>query len=222
MAFYEFMRRAYPFATCAHIVVLVCVYLWNFEMFYGESNHITFGQSKWRSFEQTHTHIYVHIFLYLISLHLFTYLCCLLVPLQEKDQYGNEVQRLARPLPVEYLLVDVPASTPLQPQFTFTQYKKRGEPFPVENRYLDGHLQDFGALSTYLSHWVDSEYLESISDFHLLLYLYRMDTVPLRAHIAPLLEAVRTKNSDLAYSFKASEPWKLLESLIQASTGSGR
>nr|XP_036231836.1 nuclear protein localization protein 4 homolog isoform X1 [Bactrocera oleae] len=140
---------------------------------------------------------------------------------KEKDQYGNEVQRLARPLPVEYLLVDVPASTPLQPQFTFTQYKKRGEPFPVENRYLDGHLQDFGALSTYLSHWVDSEYLESISDFHLLLYLYRMDTVPLRAHIAPLLEAVRTKNSDLAYSFKASEPWKLLESLIQASTGSG-
>ncbi|XP_036329116.1 nuclear protein localization protein 4 homolog isoform X1 [Rhagoletis pomonella] len=137
----------------------------------------------------------------------------------EKDQYGNEVQRLARPLPVEYLLVDVPASTPLQPQFTFTQYKKRGEPFPVENRYLDGHLQDFSALSTYLSHWMDEEFLEAISDFHLLLFLYRMDTVPLRTHMGPLLEAVRTKNTDLAYSFKASEPWKLLESLIQASTG---
>ncbi|XP_017485269.1 PREDICTED: nuclear protein localization protein 4 homolog, partial [Rhagoletis zephyria] len=137
----------------------------------------------------------------------------------EKDQYGNEVQRLARPLPVEYLLVDVPASTPLQPQFTFTQYKKRGEPFPVENRYLDGHLQDFSALSTYLSHWTDEEFLEAISDFHLLLFLYRMDTVPLRTHMGPLLEAVRTKNTDLAYSFKASEPWKLLESLIQASTG---
>ncbi|XP_067620003.1 nuclear protein localization protein 4 homolog isoform X2 [Eurosta solidaginis] len=140
---------------------------------------------------------------------------------KEKDQYGNEVQRLARPLPVEYLLVDVPASTPLQPQFTFTQYKKRGEPFPVENRYLDGHLQDFNGLSTYLSHWADHEFLEAVSDFHLLLYLYRMDTVPLRAHMGPLLEAVRTKNSDLAYSFKASEPWKLLESLIHASTGGG-
>ncbi|XP_054739024.1 nuclear protein localization protein 4 homolog [Anastrepha obliqua] len=46
-----------------------------------------------------------------------------------------------------------------------------------------------------------------------------MDTVPLRAHMGPLLEAVRTKNADLAYSFKASEPWKLLESLIHASTG---
>ncbi|XP_017463507.1 PREDICTED: nuclear protein localization protein 4 homolog [Rhagoletis zephyria] len=46
-----------------------------------------------------------------------------------------------------------------------------------------------------------------------------MDTVPLRTHMGPLLEAVRTKNTDLAYSFKASEPWKLLESLIQASTG---
>ncbi|CAD6996075.1 unnamed protein product [Ceratitis capitata] len=48
-----------------------------------------------------------------------------------------------------------------------------------------------------------------------------MDTVPLRAHMGPLLEAVRTKNAELAYSFKASEPWKLLESLIHASIGGG-
>jgi nuclear protein localization family protein 4 len=52
---------------------------------------------------------------------------------QEKDGYGNEVPRLARPLPVEYLLVDIPASTPLTPLFTFYA-DANTRPFPVENR----------------------------------------------------------------------------------------
>lgn len=141
--------------------------------------------------------------------------------MQEKDQYGNEVQRLARPLPVEYLLVDVPASTPLQPQYTFTEYDKR-QAFPIENRYIDGHLQDFNALSNYLAAWAEEEFLEAISDFHLLIYLYKMDMLPLRQHMGPLLEAVRSKNPNKAADFKSEEVWKLLESLFQASsTGSG-
>lgn len=52
---------------------------------------------------------------------------------QEKDKYGNEVSRLARPLPVEYLLVDIPTSTPLSPQYTFP-VNYNVTPFPVENR----------------------------------------------------------------------------------------
>ena len=54
---------------------------------------------------------------------------------QEKDSYGNEVPRLARPLPVEYLLVDVPASTPLVPQYKFYVDPKI-RPFAVENRLV--------------------------------------------------------------------------------------
>lgn len=45
------------------------------------------------------------------------------------------MSRLARPLPVEYLLVDVPASTPLTPQFTF-YVSDNITPFPIENRYV--------------------------------------------------------------------------------------
>lgn len=59
---------------------------------------------------------------------------------QEKDSYGNEVSRLARPLPVEYLLVDVPASTPVVPTYTFNSDPAK-QPFPVENRFVDGHIQ---------------------------------------------------------------------------------
>lgn len=95
-----------------------------------------------------------------------------LVHLQEKDQYGNEVSRLARPLPVEYLLVDVPASTPVTPLYTFTVRDDK-RMFPVENRYLDGHLQDFNALSAYISNWSNNDFLEVkvLLLFHKLAYL---------------------------------------------------
>ena len=53
---------------------------------------------------------------------------------QEKDKYGNEVTKLARPLPIAYLLVDVPASTPREPLFTFPLQPARRSQFPVENR----------------------------------------------------------------------------------------
>lgn len=141
----------------------------------------------------------------------------LFISFQVKDQYGNEVSRLARPLPVEYLLVDVPASTPLQPIYTFTARETK-EMFPVENRYIDGQLQDFNALSVYISKWAPNEFLEAISDFHLLLYLYFMDMLPMKSAMGPLLEAVRTKNFIAAEQWKEQEVWSTLETLITASS----
>ena len=32
----------------------------------------------------------------------------------EKDEYGNDIKKISRSLPVEYLLIDVPVTTPLQ------------------------------------------------------------------------------------------------------------
>lgn len=79
--------------------------------------------------------------------------------LQDKDQYGNEVQKLARPLPVEYLLVDVPASTPVAQVYTFPA---RHHHFPAENRMIDGHLQDFATLNSYLLKYKSANFLEVI------------------------------------------------------------
>lgn len=92
--------------------------------------------------------------------------------------------RLARPLPVEYLLVDVPASTPLTPQFTFTA-EASIRPFPVENRLIYGHMQDFAALSNYMSQFSPDQFLKAVSDFHLLLYIATMDILPLRVIFFP-------------------------------------
>lgn len=138
---------------------------------------------------------------------------------KEKDQYGNEVSRLARPLPVEYLLVDVPASTPLNPLYTFTA-RDNINPFPIENRYIDSQLQDFQAVCTYLSQWQSHEFLDSISDFHFLLYCLRMDMLPIKATIGPLLEAIRNRDNVKAMEWKQQETWTTLESLITASGGS--
>ncbi|CAG0909852.1 unnamed protein product, partial [Cyprideis torosa] len=91
-----------------------------------------------------------------------------------KDEYGNEVTKIARPLPVEYLLVDVPCSHPRDAEYTFTPPEGiRG--FPVENRLLDGHLQDFHALGRYLAQFTPTDALKAFSDFHFLLYIAQMD-----------------------------------------------
>jgi hypothetical protein len=59
---------------------------------------------------------------------------CLFLRVQEKDEFGNEVTRLGGPLPVEYLLLDQPVSTPNEPTHTFTEIKDN--PFPILNRYV--------------------------------------------------------------------------------------
>lgn len=137
--------------------------------------------------------------------------------LQEKDSYGNEVPRLARPLPVEYLLVDVPASTPLTPQYTFN-FDTSKQVFPVENRFVDGHIQDFNALSQYLSQFNPDEFLTAMSDFHLLLYIAMMDMLPMKEYMGPLLKAIKEKDSDAALQWSRSEHWATVEQLIAASS----
>ena len=44
--------------------------------------------------------------------------------------------KVARPLPVEYLLIDVPVATPNTPVLKFNS-----KGFPTENRPMEGHLQ---------------------------------------------------------------------------------
>ena len=57
--------------------------------------------------------------------------------MQVIDGYGNEVTQLARPLPVEYLLVDLPpAAFPKELSFTF-QAEENINPFPIEHRGED-------------------------------------------------------------------------------------
>lgn len=59
---------------------------------------------------------------------------------QDKDNYGNEVTHIARPLPVEYLLVTIPAAFASDFHYTFKSNIQL-ESFPVENREHVGQTQ---------------------------------------------------------------------------------
>jgi len=140
---------------------------------------------------------------------------------KQKDEYGNEVTRMARPLPVEYLLVDVPVSTPIEPQFSFAVVPGK-TPFPVENRLLDGQIQDFNALTTYLNQFpATTPFLTVASDFHFLIYIATMDVYPLRDYIGPLMQAITSGDSDAAEDWAASEHWSTVKSIVEASSMGG-
>lgn len=66
---------------------------------------------------------------------------------KEKDEYGNEVTRLSRPLPVEYLIVDLPASMPIEPKYTF-RLPTGKTLFPVENR-IDQKQVSFSQITNF-------------------------------------------------------------------------
>lgn len=138
---------------------------------------------------------------------------------KEKDEYGNEVVQLARPLPVEYLLLDVPIGAPVLPQSTF-YVKDKVQPFPVANRMIDGHLQDFNALAKYLRQFSREEFLNAASDFHFLAFIASMETLPLREYMGPVLDAVKNKDAGLAQEWADSEQWATVEQLMAAQSPS--
>uniref|UniRef100_A0A6I8SED5 Nuclear protein localization protein 4 homolog n=1 Tax=Xenopus tropicalis TaxID=8364 RepID=A0A6I8SED5_XENTR len=126
------------------------------------------------------------------------------------DKFGNEITQLARPLPVEYLIIDITATFPKDPVYTFSTSSNL---FSIENRDALGETQDFHSLATYLSQNLSSVFLEIISDFHLLLFLVTNDVMPLQESIGLLLDAVRTRNEELAQTWKKSEQWATIEQL---------
>ncbi len=141
---------------------------------------------------------------------------------KEKDKYGNEVTKIARPLPVEYLLIDVPVSTPKAPVYTF---HASAQPFPVENRPMEGHIQDFGALASYRRQFSSGlggskTIVDFFKDFHLLLYLATQTVSSLTMEqLKPLLEALRDKKDDAVVAWSNSEHWQTIELLLEAHNG---
>uniref|UniRef100_A0A674NQ26 Nuclear protein localization protein 4 homolog n=1 Tax=Takifugu rubripes TaxID=31033 RepID=A0A674NQ26_TAKRU len=134
---------------------------------------------------------------------------------KDTDKFGNDVTFLARPLPVEYLIIDITTTFPKDPQYTFSSAQR----FPIENRDILGETQNFHSLSTYLSQCTSTAFLGIVSDFHLLLFLVTNEVMPLRDSIGLLLDAVRTSNEDLAQTWKKFEEWATIEQLCSNSLG---
>ncbi|KAI5623454.1 nuclear protein localization protein 4-like [Silurus asotus] len=135
---------------------------------------------------------------------------------KDKDKFGNDITYLARPLPVEYLIIDITTTFPKDPVFTFSSTLR----FSIENRESLGETQDFHSLATYLSQSTSSSsFLNIVSDFHLLVFLVTNDVMSLRDSIGLLLDAVKTSNEELAQTWKKSEQWATIEQLCSTVGG---
>merc|ERR550519_357673 len=139
----------------------------------------------------------------------------------EKDKYGNEIIKVGRPLPVEYLLVDIPVSTPKEENWLYTfsvPASADRKSFPVENRPIESYLQDFNSFARYMTQFPSAEFLDAVSDIHVLIFMATLDIMPLRDFMLPLNEAIRMKKSDQAREWTYSPHWEQMNALIQAAT----
>ncbi|OQR70612.1 nuclear protein localization protein 4-like [Tropilaelaps mercedesae] len=130
-----------------------------------------------------------------------------------KDQYGNEVQKRAQPLPVEYLLVDVPVSSPNQPVNTF---RSEGPQFLVENRSILDQIQDLVSVNQYLRNFTaNKDLLSAARDFHFLLYIATLDVVHIP--LDGLLEAVRNQDANACGNWASRcEQWQTFETILSS------
>ncbi|KAG5455277.1 Nuclear protein localization protein 4 [Clonorchis sinensis] len=123
------------------------------------------------------------------------------------DKYGNRVTRVARPLPVEYLLVDMPAAFPIEPVFTMAKIPADVPMdcrFPVENREALGQIQNFSGFAKLLKRFSNRPLYSLLANFHLLTWFAGNDVFPLRLQSASdtdphglsgLLDAISSVNN---------------------------
>lgn len=130
---------------------------------------------------------------------------------REKDKYGNEVQKIARPLPLEYLLTDIPAAVSVQNKYTATSLVAE---FPGCNRLHEA--QTLSKLSQYLKQFSTETFVDALSDFNVLVFLATNDTIPLMSEMGPLLDAVRDHDNLMALNWGSTcESWSTLEEIMK-------
>lgn len=135
---------------------------------------------------------------------------------REKDQYNNEVTKIARPLPVEYLIVDLPAAFAKEPNYKFRDNSTKTV-FSVENRSEIGETQDFNSLNNYLKQFPSNhnKFLEAMSDFHVLIFLATNNTVHFNDALDKIIEAILNKNAQKANEWSRTPEWLTVEEFFK-------
>ncbi|XP_031575290.1 nuclear protein localization protein 4 homolog [Actinia tenebrosa] len=136
---------------------------------------------------------------------------------KDKDSYNNEVTLLARPMPIEYVLVQVSAAFPVEPQYTFP---RKGGVFPIENRENIGEFQNLDAITKHMAQYHPGEFLEAMTNFHLLVFLATCDILPTKNQITPLCLAIKNQDVGAMHDWKKSEHWRTVEEIVAAQGAS--
>lgn len=138
---------------------------------------------------------------------------------REKDKYNNEVTKKARPLPVEYLIIDMPAAFAKDPSFYFNDGSPLVKtPFPVENRNEIGEIQSFDAVQSYMKQFPSHKFLDAISDFHFMIFVITNQAVHFDNVIDALIDAITTKDSQKAIEWSRCSEWLTIEQFYGAGS----
>ncbi|KIX07513.1 uncharacterized protein Z518_02166 [Rhinocladiella mackenziei CBS 650.93] len=124
------------------------------------------------------------------------------------NEYGADVQENANPeFPVEYLLVSLTAGMPIKPNPLFRNGK-----FPIENREAVAEGQDPRDVAKQLR---SSPSVGSVSDFHLLCFLHKMEVFSQEEE--RLLCNVATKRDQVdAIHLTDSSGWGTLMAILES------
>lgn len=123
------------------------------------------------------------------------------------NEYGLEVKTNAKPtFPVDFLLVTLSDSFPLEPQPMFTQK------FPIENRDFFGELQDLSAVYKHLNGGDGSQ----LNDFHFLVYLQKMGVLS-DDEFGLVLNYVKDNSEPHYHQLVESPGWMTLLTILEQS-----
>lgn len=97
------------------------------------------------------------------------------------DKYKNEIKKIARPMPVEFLMTDMTVTAPKETEYTFSN---KDYNYPIENRSFQ--KQDLGDFAKYLKKMAGegispgmlvSKFVEIFRNFHLLVWMVTADMI---------------------------------------------
>ncbi|GMR36479.1 hypothetical protein PMAYCL1PPCAC_06674 [Pristionchus mayeri] len=135
----------------------------------------------------------------------------------EKNEYGAEVRRVGRPLPVEFLMVDVPAGMPKEYRCTF--HIPTDKKFPIENRSTVKETQTAEKVAQFCEQFSLENFLDLATNFHFLLYLLTQKDVPFTdEELRALCDCVKTGDREGAREWAATtDHWTALVALSHHS-----
>jgi nuclear protein localization family protein 4 len=142
------------------------------------------------------------------------------VQFTEKNEYGAEVLRDGRPMPVEYLLVDVPAGMPKEPCETF-HISQTG--FPIENRAMIGQVQSVSRVMEYINAFSSNQFIDLASNFHFLVYLLTNDMLKFpKEEIFELVKHITARDRVKAAEWaESNDTWKIFIQMLQEQAHHG-
>uniref|UniRef100_A0A914GYV8 Nuclear protein localization protein 4 n=1 Tax=Globodera rostochiensis TaxID=31243 RepID=A0A914GYV8_GLORO len=146
------------------------------------------------------------------------------VEFTEKDEFGMEVRRNGRPMPVEYLLVDVPCGVRKQELHKFAVPTSAEATFPIENRTIIDQNQNLSSLSKYVRAFVlPDQFLEMASDFHFLLFLFTNHFIEFGdAELETVVALVQKGDAEGAKKWaQQNANWGTLNLLLQSGGAGG-